>query len=302
MQETLLLLWDAVVEPVLKKLQIRLKTGKDSDADLTHIWWIGVGELSSAPFHAAGNYSGSDPTQNILSYAVSSYTPTIKALSYARENDFILTRDSAGMPSKKLLLVSMPETPGQRPLTSAGSEVAEITHVTEGSVVAEHLEMPSAKDVLDQLSSCDAVHFACHGISDAKNPSSSHLLLLKDNKVDKLTVQDISTNKAKKAQIAYLSACSTAENRAGKLVDEMIHIASGFQLSGFSHVMATQWETNSTACQEVSTEFYRLLFDVGEPGEGHWKVRMSFHRAVKEAQQKYIRQPLKWFQFIHMGA
>jgi hypothetical protein len=52
--------------------------------NLPRIWWIGVGIANYLPFHAAGNHSVGS-TENTLHWAVSSYTPTIKALAHARE-------------------------------------------------------------------------------------------------------------------------------------------------------------------------------------------------------------------------
>ncbi|CUS11099.1 unnamed protein product, partial [Tuber aestivum] len=53
------------------------------DPNLKRIWWIGVGQLSVAPFHAAGDHTRGS-TCNTLSRAISTYIPTIKALTYAR--------------------------------------------------------------------------------------------------------------------------------------------------------------------------------------------------------------------------
>lgn len=297
-RELLFWLWDIAVEPVIQDLQLTPRS-----ANLPYIWWIGVGPLSTAPFHAAGDYSqNSDPHQNVLSYAISSYTPTIKALSYARERAFTVT--DSGKQDTKLLLVTMPKTPGNADLPDVEEEVAKITRATNGSVSTEHIKQPSAKDILDKLQSCHVAHFACHGISDKKDPSESHLVLVKDGKTDKLSVQDISTQNRNTgvAQLAYLSACSTADNSSRRLADETIHIASGFQLAGFNHVLATMWASDSKVCKEVSTDFYRSLFDGSGSGEGHQKVRIAFHEAVKKAQRKYWSMPLKWAPFIHMGA
>lgn len=59
MIELLQWLWDSAVEPVF--VELNTFTGAYDD-DLPHIWWIGVGPLAMAPFHAAGNHSrGSIP-------------------------------------------------------------------------------------------------------------------------------------------------------------------------------------------------------------------------------------------------
>ncbi|CUS12252.1 unnamed protein product, partial [Tuber aestivum] len=89
------------------------------------------------------------------------------------------------------------------------------------------------------------VHFACHWVSDI-NPSDSHLVLLTldGNEAGKLTARDISSIAAKSAQLAYLSAYSSAQNPSSKLADEVIHLASAFQPAGFSHTLANLWETD----------------------------------------------------------
>lgn len=299
MQEILCWLWNVAVEPVVRALELTVKSA--GDPDLAHIWWIGVGDLSMAPFHAAGNYSNPNSHDNILSYAISSYTPTIKALSYAREKDVTL---ADGNLDSKLLLISMTETPGGGRLPDAAAEVKEIIELTDGSILTRHLDQPNAQTVLDQLKGglFKAIHFACHGVTDNTDPSGSHLVLLKDGKADKLTVEDISGRSIAGAQLAYLSACSTANNPELRLADETIHIASAFQLAGFNHVIATMWPAESPVCREISKDFYRSLFDGKRVGDGHKKVRIALHGAVKRAQEKDPRSPLKWAPFIHMGA
>lgn len=298
----LLWLWDAAVEPVLEELQI-------GDSSGTRIWWIGVGPLGIAPFHAAGDHSPGS-MRNTLSRVISSYISTIKALSYARQK-----QPEFGGPDSRLLLIAMPTTPSHRPLKNSIPEVEEIARVVKGQTV--RLDCPSADQVLEQLPSYHAIHFACHGVSDAQNPSNSHLLLQKDDAsgsglgtglgmLDRLTVRAISTKgtntkTTKTAQIAYLSACSTADNSSVALADESIHIASGFQLAGFSHVLATLWESNDGACLQVAKDFYRLLFNE-QHVHCNRKVSASFHHAVKKLRDQNLGQPLIWASFIHTGA
>ncbi|KAL0631148.1 hypothetical protein Q9L58_009991 [Maublancomyces gigas] len=284
----LLWLWDAAVEPVLEELKL--------DVD-SRIWWIGVGPLAMAPFHAAGDHSPGS-TRNTLHRAISSYIPTIKALSYAREKELkLLSGDS------RLLLVTMATTPGNKALKNATQEAENIIFMVGDR--ATRLDRPSTASVMEKLPSHHAIHFACHGVSDPINPSNSHLLLLNDDgseTVDRLTVRQIASTNLKNAQLAYLSACSTADNASFALADESIHIASGFQLAGFSHVLATLWESNDIACRQVAGEFYSLLFDVHRHVEGHRKVGTAFHHAVVSLRNQNPTQPLKWACFIHTGA
>lgn len=299
MNEHLLWLWEAAVEPVLQELGF---SAVDDDSDLPRIWWIGVGPLAMAPFHAAGDHSAGS-TRNTISRAISSYIPTIKSLSYARERELGLLHS----PDSGLLLVTMPTTPNHKPLKNAIREVEEIERVVNGRAIVTQMDSPSVARVLHELPSFSAIHFACHGISDASNPSTSHLLLqgIEDRdsmsaSVDQLSVQAISNINIQCAQLAYLSACCTADNASDNLADESIHIASGFILAGFSHVLATLWESNDLACQQIAVDFYHLLFN-GQ-GSGHRAVSTAFHQAQRNLRAANLRQPIKWATFIHTGA
>lgn len=285
MADFLLWLWDTAVEPVLEKLNL------DPNS---RIWWIGVGPLAMAPFHAAGDHSAGS-TRNTLDRAVSSYIPTIKALSYTREKPLTLLRGDS-----RLLLVTMPTTPGNNALANAAQEAEDI-----GSVLgdrAARLNRPSTAQVLENLPSYDAIHFACHGVSDLNNPSGSHLLLLKaDGTLDYLTVRAVASTSLKHAQLAYLSACCTATNVSRGLADESIYIASAFQLAGFSHVLAMLWESSDNACRRVAADFYSLLFDsCGD--RVRVRVARAFGHAVRMLREQNRAQPLKWASFIHTGS
>lgn len=304
MSELLLWLWDTAVEPVLNTIGLDAapKGDKKLQCFLPRIWWIGVGLLAKAPFHASGDHHPGS-TRNAITRVISSYIPTIKALSYARQ----MKPQFLDKPHSSLLLVTMPTTPGKKKLENAANEATEIMNAVNGKIRTTQLNLPSAAQVLTAIPSHDAVHFACHGLSDESTPSNSCLLLRKDDEIlDKLTVGDISNTRMERGQIAFLSACSTAENASAALIDESIYIASGFQLAGFSHVLATQWISNDQACRRVATEFYSLLFSSQPIGgarmDGHWRVSSSFHHAVKKVRDDIWSEPLKWASFIHTGA
>lgn len=167
--------------------------------------------------------------------------------------------------------------------------------------------MNGRASVLQELPSFNAIHFACHGISDASNPSTSHLLLQgigdRDSmsaSVDQLSVLAISNINIQRAQLAYLSACCPADNASDDLADESIQIANSFILAGFSHVLATLWELNDLACQKIAGDFNNLFFN-GQ-GSGHRAVSTAFHQGQRNLRAANLRQPIKWATFIHTGA
>ena len=112
--------------------------------------------------------------------------------------------------------------------------------------------------MLAQLPGCAIAHFACHGASDPADPSQS-LLLLHDHDSDPLTVASLAPINLDHAQLAYLSACSTALTGDAELIDEAIHLTTAFQLAGFPHVIGTLWEINDAIAVTIADTFYTAL-------------------------------------------
>ncbi|RPA92813.1 TPR-like protein [Choiromyces venosus 120613-1] len=311
LKELLIWLWDAAAGPVFDELYRcrAFSSAEIGSTNLKRIWWIGVGFLSMAPFHAAGDHSRGS-TRNTSSRAISTYIPTIKALSYSRQTKFQLFDecDASFSPERpknaRLLLVPMPETPGASRLPGVDQEIKSICDsATENAFATTVLNNPTPADVLKQVQHHDITHFACHGVSEI-NPSDSHLVLLTPDgeNADKLMVRDISNASTRNSKLAYLSACCSAKNSSNDLADEVIHLASEFQLAGFSHVLATMWDSDDQACLDVAKEFYRLLFNCVGNDDGHQKVAIAFHEAVKKVRDKRPQNPLTWGTFIHSGA
>ena len=101
-----------------------------------------------------------------------------------------------------------------------------------------------------------------------------------------------------RAQIAYLSACSTAENRANNLTEQVIHVVSGFQLAGLPHVVGCLWPSVDWACVEVADRFYSRLLGKGMQWSGE-RVAAVVREAVMEVREAEMSMPLTWAQFVH---
>ena len=142
---------------------------------------------------------------------------------------------------QKVLLVAMPNTPNCGPLPYVEKEIADLDGLIPNTVVKPFLQTPKKADVIAGIREGQITHFACHGQSSYPDPSQSRLLL-RDWKVDPLTVADLTTLNLKYSQLAYLSACYAADNRVFELLDEAIHLAGGCQLAGFPNVIGTLWK------------------------------------------------------------
>ena len=150
------------------------------------------------------------------------------------------------------------------------------------------------------------VHFACHGVSNHVDPLNSYLVLQENAspmpKIDKITVRQISEASLTNAKIAYLSACSTAENKAQQLADEVIHLASGFQVAGFSHVIASMWVADDQVCFQVAKGFYEQVVANLPTRQSNEAIAAALHGSVEKIRSRYSKAPLQWAPFIHIGA
>jgi len=296
-------LWENCVHQVLLAVHCSVKP---APGYLPRIWWIGVGIASSLPFHAAGDHSVNS-LDNTLSWAISSYTPTIKALVHARARQSALQGDHRDRTAKpRMLIVSMPTTPGYRDLPGVTLEISAIQHTTSTAFSHKVLEHPDARSVLESITHCDMVHFACHGIPDAQDPFNSCLMMQRGPSdtatTDPLSVRQVWETNLGRASIAYLSACSTAENRATRMMDEVIHLASGFQVAGFSHVVAAMWPAVDEVCVEMASGFYALIQSDSSGREANRQVAEAVHKATLQVRSRWWKLPLNWAPYVHVGA
>ncbi|MBA5221654.1 CHAT domain-containing protein [Streptomyces griseoaurantiacus] len=308
-------LWDAAAEPVLSSLGF---TGEPSPGQpWPRVWWAPGGLLSLLPLHAAGHHSdlsqvglGGRGRRTVMDRVVSSYTTTIRALHHARHH-----RTSAPSVSRSLI-VAMPTTPGvpgrldhvSKEATLLCNLLPKPTLLIEPDAVADGMTAPELETrptkarVLETLSDCGIVHFACHGAHDPDDPSRS-LLLLHDHERDPLTVASLAEMRMDSAQLAYLSACRTAFMDSVELIDEAIHLTSAFQLAGFPHVIGTLWEINDEVASHMAASFYAELDRVtNQPGGLDTDAAArALHYTVRKVRDRYPKSPYLWAAHLHAG-
>lgn len=302
--EILKWLWDKAVKPILSELGYYPKSKRRHSNQLPRLWWCASDIMSKLPFHAAGEGAESVNSENVYDYAVCSVTVSLTALRMARG----FTAPSEKILNDGMLAVSMPTTPDRKwkPL-KAEEELRSIKDAA--GIIPTCLTNPRKVDVIKRLSEHGIIHFICHGTSEAEDPSSSALILghQEASVAERLTVRELGNIGFGKARIAYLSACSTAENSSYKLSDESIHLASAFQLAGFPHVIAAFWEAKDQAAIPLAGLFYQNLAgavtELNTFESNHDVVAYAFHNALcKVRQNKRSRNPLWWAPFVHIGA
>jgi CHAT domain len=289
-------LWDNAAEPVLHALGYDDPAGGDV---APRVWWAPGGLLSLLPLHAAGRH-GPHSGDSVLDRVVSSYTPTIRALRYARQR-----AAGPGEPGGALIVgvAAVPGSP-EADLPDVPDEITRIGGLLPAPVVlaegADPRSLPTRENVFAYLPGCSVAHFACHAFSDPGDPSGS-LLFLPDHEAAPLNVASLSAVSHDRLQLVYLSACSTAQVSGTGLLDEAIHLTSAFQLAGSRHVIGTLWRIDSEAAIDVAAGFYReLLTQAGALDTS--RAARALHQVVLAARDARPRAPSLWAAYLHAGA
>jgi hypothetical protein len=312
-------LWSTIARPILEELGFdRTPTAQEP---WPRIWWVAGGALANMPLHAAGRYrsgpgtghdggDGDRPPESVLDRVISSYAPNVRTLRYLRERS---ARSAALSDSDRgSLIVAMCQTPGTqlRDLANAGPEADLVAGIlpkpvllTHGTPtgdtpatppVAESADQPTTGRVLSELARSRMAHFACHAEADTADPSRSGLRLLDAP----LTVSALGTQDLDSVAFAFLSACSTALNRAQDLLDESIHVVSAFQLAGIPQVVGTLWEVEDFASLAVVQSFYTRL---GARGLDISAAAETLHEITRLVRDEVPDAPWIWAAHMYAG-
>jgi len=284
-------LWDAIAEPVLTALGHDAPPGP---AELwPRVWWSPTGPLSVLPIHAAGHYpreltAVTEEGNSVLDCVVSSYTPTINALTRARQ-------PPPSFPVRHLA-VGMPATPGMASLPSVRTELEVLARHFPPSGGHHQLIGPQATQAAVQaaLRTHSWVHFACHAGQLHADPGLSGFALWDAT----LTITDLAAQPTELRDLAFLSACQTA---AGSLrhLDEAIHLAAAMQFVGYRHVIATRWIITDRPAHQITDSVYAALTTGGT--HQATAAAQALHYAVQVLRRTYPADPLRWAPFIHLG-
>jgi hypothetical protein len=286
-------LWDCVTGPVLDRLGLTARPG--DDAHWPRVSWCPAGALAMLPLHAAGYHEtrDDDEPKTVVDRVVSSSTPTVRAVLDSRRPD-----DSGPGP---LLVVAMPRTPEQHDLPGARREAELLAELVPGDVDVLGLPGSPAADhatVTAALQDHRFSHFCCHGVSDPDDPSASFLALV-DYEAEPLTVLDLTRARLEHAELAFLSACTTARIGA-TFPDEPIHLAAACQLAGYRHVIATLWSIDDQDAVDVADQVYTSL--IRSPGGLHADdAAIALHHATRRLRERYVREPGRWAAYMHIG-
>ncbi|KAF6760951.1 CHAT domain-containing protein [Ephemerocybe angulata] len=290
-----------VVKPILDMLAISVNPS--SGKVPPRIWWCPTGELSFLPLHAAGLY-GESESDSVMDYVVSSYTPTITALTDRVKNNLPIDESVAG-----LFLTSQPNAPGRSPIPGTTNEVKSIHAMAKAKEIRVLMHEGAdiaVDDCVKHMQDFSSVHLACHASQKADNPLQSRFFL-HNGSLDLATVLQW---QLKNADLAFLSACETSTGEE-KLPDEAVHLAAGMLAAGYRRVVGTMWSIGDRVAQEVANDFYEYLWrHKGDGSDGRFDGSLSAYALHHAIQQLRLRQDsadkseqslLTWIPYVHFG-
>lgn len=232
--------------------------------------------MTHLPIHAAG-LQGRGTDETVVDRVISSYTTSVKSLVHNRRQR--IQNASSVKGSRQALLIAMTETTHQTSLPFATEEVTTVKPFLQemGMVAAEGIEQTD--EVLRNISTCQIIHFAGHGMSHPSDPASS-CLLTKDWETNPLTMEKLRKERLQRESqfLAYLSSCSTGAIKNYRLADESIHLISACQLAGFRHVIGALWEVSDQHCVDVARIVYQTLKEKGLTDKA---VATGLHKATR---------------------
>ncbi|CAE7072272.1 unnamed protein product [Rhizoctonia solani] len=280
----LLDLWNSIVKPVLDCLGYM----NNFTGALPHITWCPTGPISFLPLHAAGDYS--QPRSRVFDYVISSYIPTLTAL--------LATTPSSLNKSSRILGIGLAVTPGHNPLPGTTRELASLQSHIENEIEYSQLmdSQATITSVLDAMEQHDWVHLACHAHQNVNDPTKSGFFL-SDGILD---LAAINRRAFKSKGLAFLSACQTATGDE-RLPDEVLHLASGMLMAGYSSVIATMWSIVDDDAPFVADKVYGRLMKEKKVGNG--EAGKALHDAVAELREKVGEKSFgRWVPYIHIGS
>jgi CHAT domain-containing protein len=280
-------LWQSVTEPVLEELGI---TGPPTTGQpWPRVWWCPTGLLTLLPLHAAGHHNERDRNEghSILDRAVSSYAPSLRALADARRPV------PAPRTQESMLIVAVPEPPGQAPLAEAERERDLLRNLFTPAHTLLQGEEATVESVRSAMARSRWAHFCCHGGQNLAAPSQGGLILSDGV----LTIADISTGQHD-GDFAFLSACMTAVGGVF-LPDEAVTLTAALWLTGYRHVIGTLWSVHDRAAADLAALVYTQLTATGtfDPENS----ALALHSAVRRLRDTERLPLAAWLPFTHTG-
>ncbi|KAL4899634.1 hypothetical protein BDW74DRAFT_183596 [Aspergillus multicolor] len=90
--------------------------------------------------------------------------------------------------------------------------------------------------------------------------------------------------------LAYLSACSTGQNKHDNLLNESLHLINAFQLAGFQRVIGTLWAVEDKICEDMAVLTYQTMINEGMTSGA---VCQGLHEATRQLRDRWLQKDIE---------
>jgi CHAT domain-containing protein/tetratricopeptide (TPR) repeat protein len=208
----------------------------------------------------------------------------------------------ARQPLESALLVGNPtpdaEPAALKPLPGAESEVR-----ATAALYPRHLVLTgrsATKDrFVDAAPGFDVVHFGGHALVNAEYPLMSRLLFAAEGEPahqQSLFAYEISRLRLPQTRLVILAACSTAAGTVSR-GEGVVSVARPFLAAGVPLVIASQWDVDDLATEQLFLAFHRALAESHDAISALRTAQLSLLHSSNHS----FAEPRNWSAFVALG-
>jgi CHAT domain-containing protein len=199
-------------------------------------------------------------------------------------------------PIESALLVGNPAADGARALPGAESEVALASKLYRRHEIL--VGRRATKDrFIEMAPDFDVVHFGGHAFVNPEFPLLSRLAFAGEAGTEQsLFAHEIARVRFRRTRVVVLAACSTASGVVSR-GEGVVSVARPFLGAGVPLVVASQWDVDDRATEQLTLVFHRELAKSGNPVQALRLAQLALLRSGDAVQAL----PENWGAFIAVG-
>ncbi len=213
---------------------------------------------------------------------------------------FVDARAAVGAQSRtapvSALLVGNPTAGGARPLPGAEAEVEVASKLySRGEVMIGRTA--TKERFLEMAPAFEVVHFGGHALVNPEFPLLSRLVFADEAEGEQsLFAHEIARVRFPHTRVVVLAACSTAAGAVSR-GEGVVSVARPFLAGGVPLVIASQWDVDDRATEQLTLAFHRELAKSGDPIQALRTAQLAMLRSGDTAQAL----PENWGAFVAVG-
>lgn len=194
------------------------------------------------------------------------------------------------------LLIGNPAANGVRALPGAEREAAAVAALYSNR---ELLLGPQAtkQRFLQSAPRADVIHFGGHALVNTEFPLLSRLVFAdEDHQEQSLYAHEIARMQLPHTRVVVLAACSTAAGAISR-GEGVVSVARPFLASGVPTVIASQWDVDDSATEQLTLNFHRALTTSRDPIKALHTAQLAMLRSGDAS----WALPQSWGAFVAIG-